>query len=288
MSRLGIEPPAAESVDRERRRGALRSMGPPSGWLRTRTSAVLLPLLGVVIGVAVWWVGVVAFDVKEVILPAPDKVLDAYNLHSEYLLDQSGVTLLRIVVGFALSIAAGVLIGLAIATSRTVERMFYPLLVAVNAIPKIALGPLLVAWLSFGEKPVLVMIFLVCFFPIVLATATGLTSTPSELAELVRSLDASRRQAFIKIRFPAALPQIFVGLKVAMPLAAIGAVVGEFLPGSDAGLGFVIQQASGVLDTALAVAAIVLLAIMTIGLFYAIVAAEHLLLPWVRETTSQR
>lgn len=258
------------------------------GRLRTRISAVALPLLGVVIAVAMWWLAVVAFEVKEVILPPPDKVLDAFNEYRGYLLEQSWVTLVRIVTGFGLSVAAGVLIGLAIASSRTVERMFYPLLVAVNAIPKIALGPLLVAWLSFGEKPVLAMIFLVCFFPIVLSTATGLTSTPSELAELVRSLDASRAQSFIKVRFPAALPQIFVGLKVGMPLAAIGAVVGEFLPGSDAGLGFVIQQASGVLDTALAVAAIVLLAIMTIGLFYAIVAAEHLLLPWVRETTSQR
>jgi len=255
---------------------------------RGRIAATLLPVLGVVVALAVWWLSVIVFDIKEIILPAPDKVLEAYNRQSDYMLEQSWITLVRILTGFAMSVVAGVLIGLAIAASRTVERMFNPLLVAVNAIPKIAIGPLLVAWLGFGHKPVLVMIFLVCFFPIVLSTATGLTTTPTDMAELVRSMDATRWQAFGKVRFPAALPQIFVGLKVGMPLAAIGAVVGEFLPGSDAGLGYVIQQTSGIGDTALAVAAIVLLAIMTIVLFYALVAAEHLLLPWVREITSQR
>ncbi len=130
--------------------------------------------------------------------------------------------------GFLLSAVAGVLIGMALAASRRVERMFAPLLVAVNAVPKIALGPLLVVSVGWGQKPILTMVFLLCFFPIVLSTATGLTTTPADLAELARSLNASWWQSFRKVRFPAALPQIFVGLKVAMPLAAIGAVIGEF------------------------------------------------------------
>jgi NitT/TauT family transport system permease protein len=122
-----------------------------------------------------------------------------------------------------------------------------------------------------------------CFFPIVLATATGLTRTPAELVELTRALSASRWQAFAKIRLPAALPQVFVGLKVAMPLAVIGALVGELF-GSTAGLGFVIQTAGA--DTALSFAAIVLLALMSIVLFYVLVAVERLLVPWIPETTA--
>lgn len=255
---------------------------------RGRISGVLLPIAGLVLGVAAWWVITVLFDVKTVILPRPDEVYEAFTRLPGYLLEQSWVTVRSILVGYGLSVVAGVVIGLAIAASSVVERMVAPLLVAVNAIPKIALGPMLVAWLGFGTQPTLMMVFLVCFFPIVLSTAAGLTSTPSDLAELVRSMDASRRQLFLKVRFPAALPQIFVGLKVAMPLASIGAVVGEFLPGSEAGLGFVIQQTSGIADTPTAMAAIVLISLLSILLYYAVLAVEHLALPWVRETTSQR
>jgi NitT/TauT family transport system permease protein len=255
---------------------------------RAPVSAVLLPVGGLAIAVAAWWVITVGFDVKTIILPRPDEVYEAFVQLPGYLLEQTWITLRSILLGYLLSVAAGVLIGLAIALSSTVERMVSPLLVAVNAIPKIALGPMLVAWLGFGTKPVLMMIFLVSFFPIVLSTATGLTSTPAALAELVRSMDATRRQAFLKVRFPSALPQIFVGLKVAMPLAAIGAVVGEFLPGAESGLGFVIQQSSGIADTPTATAAIVLISAVSILLYYGVLAIERLAVPWVRETTSQR
>jgi NitT/TauT family transport system permease protein len=165
--------------------------------------------------------------------------------------------------------------------------MFSPLLVAVNAVPKIALGPLLVVSLGWGQRPILTMVFLLSFFPIVLSTATGLTTTPADLAELARSLDASRWQAFRKVRLPAALPQIFVGLKVAMPLAAIGAVIGEFQAG-EGGLGYQIVQYSGVADSATAWAAIILVGVMSIVLYFALLLVERLALPWVRETTSAR
>ena len=151
--------------------------------------------------------------------------------------------------------------------------MFTPLLVAVNAVPKITLGPLLVVALGWGQKPILTMVFLLCFFPIVLSTATGLTTTPADLAELVRSWNASRWQAFRKVRFPAALPQIFVGLKVAMPLAAIGAVIGEFQAG-ESGLGYVITQYAGIGDTATAWAAIMLVALVSILLYSALLLSR--------------
>ncbi|MFB4278151.1 ABC transporter permease [Nonomuraea sp. MTCD27] len=243
--------------------------------------------LGVVVAAGAWALVVSAFAIPEIILPSPADVLAAFGRIPGYLLEQAAITLAETALGFALSVCCGLVIGIAIAAWRVAELMFYPLLVAFNAVPKVALAPLLVVWMGFGQQPKVVMALLVCFFPIVLSVASGLSSTPPELVDLARSLDTPRWQTFMKIRFPGALPQIFVGLKVAMPLASIGAVIGEFSAG-DAGLGFVIVQAGGSADTALAFAAIALLGVMSIALFYALVLAERLLLPWVRETTALR
>ncbi|MBQ0904873.1 ABC transporter permease [Micromonospora sp. U21] len=255
--------------------------------LRTGAGAALLPVAGLLVALAAWWLIAKLELVHPAALPPPGDVLTAFVDKPARMLEHTWDTLLEIVIGFALSAAAGVLIGLSLASSRTVERMFTPLLVAVNAVPKITLGPLLVVALGWGQKPILTMVFLLCFFPIVLSTATGLTTTPADLAELVRSWNASRWQAFRKVRFPAALPQIFVGLKVAMPLAAIGAVIGEFQAG-ESGLGYVILQYAGVGDTATAWAAIMLVALVSILLYSALVLVERIALPWVRETTSSR
>ncbi|MFC9915738.1 ABC transporter permease [Streptomyces sp. NPDC059862] len=251
------------------------------------TGAVLLPSAGLLVALGVWWFLTSVLEVVHpVVLPPPGAVLSAFTAAPAQFLEHTGDTAVETVVGFVLSSACGVLIGLSLAASRVLERMFTPLLVAVNAVPKIALGPLLVGAFGWGQKPVLIMVFLLCFFPIVLSTATGLTSTPADLAELARSLDASRWQAFRKVRLPAALPQIFVGLKVAMPLAAIGAVIGEFQAG-ESGLGYLIVQAGGVGDTATAWAAIILIGLMSILLYFALVLMERFALPWVRETTSR-
>jgi NitT/TauT family transport system permease protein len=255
--------------------------------LRARVGGALLPATGLLVAFAAWWLTARLELVHTAALPTPGSVLAAFTDKPDKMLEHTGDTLLEILIGFALSAAAGVLLGLSLAASRTVERMFTPLLVAVNAVPKITLGPLLVVALGWGQKPILTMVFLLCFFPIVLSTATGLTTTPADLAELVRSWNASWWQAFRKVRFPAALPQIFVGLKVAMPLAAIGAVIGEFQAG-ESGLGFVVTQYAGMGDTATAWAAIMLVAVVSILLYSALVVVERLALPWVRETTSTR
>ncbi|MFI7604038.1 ABC transporter permease [Micromonospora sp. NPDC049366] len=273
------EPTPAEGAPAVRVRRSAR--------LRSGAGAGLLPAVGLLVALAVWWLVARLELVHPAALPPPADVLTAFVDKPARMLEHTGDTTLEILIGFALSAVAGVLIGLSLASSRMVERMFTPLLVAVNAVPKITLGPLLVVALGWGQRPILTMVFLLCFFPIVLSTATGLTTTPADLAELVRSWNASRWQAFRKVRFPAALPQIFVGLKVAMPLAAIGAVIGEFQAG-EGGLGYVIQQYAGVGDTATAWAAIMLVALVSILLYSALVLAERLALPWVRETTSTR
>jgi NitT/TauT family transport system permease protein len=254
---------------------------------RRSPAAVLWPVIGIGVAIAVWWLATAALDIQTIILPSPPEVVDGFTRYPSLLLKATWGTTLNSVAGFLLSVVAGVAIGTAIAAWKPFERAFAPLLVAINAVPKVALAPLLVVWFGFGTKPILAMAFLVCFFPIVLSTATGLISTPADLAELARSLDASRFQTFRAFRVPSALPQIFVGLKLAMPLAVIGVAVGEMQSGgTDSGLGTIIVQTSGQGDTATAFAALVLMALVSIVLYYILVLLEWLALPWVRATTA--
>jgi NitT/TauT family transport system permease protein len=254
---------------------------------RRTASLVAWPLLGLALAIAAWWAVTAVLDIQSFILPTPAEVVSAFTaLHGE-LLKQTWSTAVSTVVGFGISVVVGALLGIAIAAWRPFERMFQPLLVAFNAVPKVALAPLVLIWFGYGRTPVLAMAFMVCFFPIVLSTATGLTSTPADLAELARSMNASWSQTFRRVRLPAALPQIFVGLKVGLPLAVIGVVVGEMQFGGT-GLGMVIVQTSGQADTASAFAAIALLSVVSIVLYYALVLLERITLPWVRATTSAR
>ncbi|MBL7253843.1 ABC transporter permease [Actinoplanes lichenicola] len=254
---------------------------------RISLSAVAWPVLGIVVTIAVWWAVVEIFDIQSIILPSPAAVAESFGTYPDLLLSTTWDTVRVTLIGFALSIVIGVALGTALAAWKPFERAFGPLLVALNAVPKVAVAPLMIAWFGFGTTPVLAMAFLLCFFPIVLSTATGLTSTPADLVELTKSLDATRVQTFLRVRVPAALPQIFVGLKLAMPLAVIGVAVGEMQSGGvDEGLGTIIVQTAGQGDTATAFAALTLMAVVSIILYYAIVAIERMALPWVRGTTA--
>lgn len=241
--------------------------------------SVLLPLLGVVLIVVIWWLAVVGFDIEKFLLPSPADVYEAFVASPQYLLQQTWVTLVETMQGFLLAIVIGVPIAMLIASSRLLEQMIYPILLAVNAAPKVAIAPLLVVWMGFGQAPKVVMVVLLCFFPIVLSTTTGLRSTPSEFIELAKSLRANPLQVFLKFRAPFALEQVFVGLKTAISLAVIGAVIAEFV-GANQGLGYLIVQSGANANTALAFVAIVLLALMSIVLFYALALLERLLIPW--------
>jgi NitT/TauT family transport system permease protein len=238
-----------------------------------------------VVAVAVWWLAIIVFDIRSFFVPSPAQIVDRSLAQPGYLLREAGTTLLETVAGFGIAVVAGLAVAVVLAASRTVERAALPLLVAVNSVPKVALAPLLLVWLGFGPKPKIAMAVLICFFPLVVAAMAGLSSTPTDLAELSRSLTASWRQSFLKIRLPWALPQIFVGLKVAMSLAPIGAVVAE-IGNPDHGLGSVIVQAMATSDTPLAFASIALLAVISVGLYYLLVAMERLALPWASEISA--
>jgi len=244
-----------------------------------------LPALGVIVTVALWWLITATLHIDPFFVPSPSDVVDAFLRTPQFLLDETWVTVRRVLIGFGIAVAGGLVIAVTLAASRTVERMTMPVLAAVNAIPKVALAPLLLVWLGFGDSPKIVMVILVSFFPVVVATMAGLTSAPGDLRELARSLKASWWQTFVKVRLPWALPQIFVGLKVATPLAIIGAVIGEVV-NPDHGLGSVITGSGASSDTPLAFAALVLLAITGVVFFYLVAAVERLLVPWARAITS--
>lgn len=244
-----------------------------------------VPAAGAVCAVGLWWLTTAVFRIRPFFLPAPPDIVGSFVRLPNYLLRETWVTLVETVVGFAIAAAGGLVVALLLAASRLVERATLPLLVAMNAVPKVALAPLLLVWLGYGPRPKIVMVVLISFFPVVVSTMAGLASTPADLGELTRALSASWWQAFVKVRLPWALPQIFVGLKVSISLAVVGAVVAE-ISSPDRGLGAVIVASGAAADTPLAFAALVLLAILGVGLFYAVAGLERLLLPWAKEITA--
>jgi NitT/TauT family transport system permease protein len=195
------------------------------------------------------------------------------------LLEEAWVTLLECIYGFLLAMGIGIPIAVVMTYSRVANLMFYPLLVASQSIPKVAIAPILLVWFGTGIESKLAMAFVIAFFPIVVDTATGLRSTSPELLELARSLQCSRLQTFFKIQLPSALPSIFSGAKIAVTLAVIGAVVGEFV-GSDKGLGYVIVSATSYWKSNLAFGAMGLLAVMAVALFGLVELVERLVCPW--------
>ena len=180
------------------------------------------------------------------------------------LVGHSMVTLYETLVGFALAIAISIPLAVAVVYSPLLQNTIYPILLALQSMPKVAIAPLLALWIGFGTLPKIVVVFLVCFFP---------------LMDLIRSLSASSLQTFVKIRFPTAMPHIFVGLKIAITFAVIGAVIGEFV-GSESGLGYLILVSTSQSRTPLAFGALVLLTIMSIVLYYGIALLERIVVPW--------
>lgn len=246
---------------------------------------VLAPTAALALALAGWWAVAAILDLGTFLLPGPTDVVKALTRHQDYLLEQTVVTLWQTLAGFGLATAAAVVTAGLLAASRLIRDALLPLLVALQAVPKVAIAPLLVVWLGFGPSSKVTMVLLLCYFPILIAALAGLTATPAELIEYSQSLSSPRWSTFVRIRVPWALPQLFTGLKVGISLALIGAVVAQ-LSHPNAGLGMVIVRANQATNTPLALAAVGLLALIGVGLFYLVVAAERLLLPWARHTTA--
>jgi NitT/TauT family transport system permease protein len=233
-------------------------------------------LIGLVV---LWEVLVQRLQIPGWLLPAPSAIAQAMLEWRSELVVHTAVTLYETLVGFALSIAISIPLAVAIVYSPLLQNTIYPLLLAMQSTPKVAIAPLLALWIGFGAAPKIIVVFLVCFFPIIVATASGLTAVPASLMDLIRSLSASQIQTFIKIRFPTAMPHIFVGLKIAITFAVIGAVIGEFV-GSENGLGYLILVSTSQSRTPLAFGALVLLTIISIVLYYGVALVERIVVPW--------
>jgi len=244
-------------------------------WWRRRSAPAVT-----VIGAIVLWEAVVGgFRLPEYLLPAPSGVLAALAAEWRYLGLHTAVTVYEILWGFLLSILIGVPLAMIIVYSPLLERAFYPLLVASQSVPKIAIGPLLIFWAGLGMFPKILVAFLLAFFPIVIDTVVGLRSVEPEMLHLARSMGAPERRIFLKIRLPNAFPNIFAGLKVAVTLAVVGAIVGEFIQ-ADRGLGYALLQANAMLNTRLSFAAILILAAIGVVLFAIVDVIERFLIPW--------
>jgi NitT/TauT family transport system permease protein len=240
---------------------------------------VALPLAAIAGLFLVWEATCRAFAIPAYIIPAPSAIWTETTANPGNVAWHTLVTSKTVILGFLVSVVVSLPLAVLLTSSPLVAAAIYPLLVLTQAIPKVALAPILVVVLGTSELPRVVVTFLVAFFPLVLSIASGLVSVPPELIELGRACRANRWTELWRIRLPYAVPFIFSGLKAAIALAVVGAVVAEFV-NADAGLGYLIQTSTAFFKVQLAWGALIILSIMGIVLFQIIVAVERIFFPW--------
>jgi len=233
-----------------------------------------------VVGFLLFWeLAVIVFRIPRYILPSLSSIIRQFIRNFDLIWEYTLVTGYETLVGFVIAVAIGVPLAMLTAFSRLLRQTFYPFAVALEMVPKIAFAPLFVTWFGFGFIPKMIIVFLVCFFPILLNGILGFTSLSQEMVYFSRSTGASQLRMFWKIRLPAALPELFVGLKGAAVNATVGATISEWI-GGDAGLGYYIQIATGQLRMDLAFAIIFMLTALGLLLFYIVQLVEKRMIPW--------
>jgi putative hydroxymethylpyrimidine transport system permease protein len=253
---------------------------------------ILLPL-AVVVGLLALWQLAASWDViadalsiEPFLVPAPSDVADSLWTDRELLAENAWVTVQEVLLGFAIALVTGSAFAIALHLSDSLRRALYPLLIASQTVPVIAIAPILVVWLGFGLGPKLAIIALICFFPITVNALDGLRSVDPELPRMMRTLDASRSQTLFRVEVPSALPFLLSGAKIAAVISVIGAVFGEW-SGADQGLGHLILVAQGQLQTARVFAAVVVLSAVAIVLFGGLALAERRLAWWRPERVAR-
>ncbi|MBS7789478.1 ABC transporter permease [Roseococcus sp. SDR] len=236
--------------------------------------------LAVLVGlILIWEAAVLFFAPPPILLPAPSAILAELWSSPRYFLRHAGFTLWTTLAGFGLSVVLGVALAVAMVASRWADRVITTILVVMNSLPKVALAPLFVIWMGTGAEPKIAIAVMLAIFSIVADVALGLRSVDPDALALARVHRATAWRILWKVRFPNALPALFVGMKVAISFALVGAIVGEFVGGS-AGLGHVILIAQGQFDTVRVFAALFVLGVIGTLLFYLVEATERLALPW--------
>ncbi len=249
--------------------------GRVAAWLRRRLGLILV----FVTLFLLWEYAVKIFGIKEYLLPPPTKIWSEFLKRWPTVLAGTWVTVSEIIGGYLLAVVVSIPLALAVVRWRFVEESVYPLVVFLQIIPKIAIAPLFIIWFGFGFGPKLLIVFLLCFFPIVVASVAGFKSVDPDVMDFARTTGAKGLKMFLKIRLPQALPEIFTGLKVGAALSATAAVVAEFVA-SDRGLGYLLQQYNGNLETPMVFAIIVLLSLIGLAIYYLVELIERLVIPW--------
>jgi NitT/TauT family transport system permease protein len=241
----------------------------------------LLPPLTFLVVVGGWWAAVRAFKIPAYLLPGPGEIFSRLVVDYPMLWTHSKITLTEIVLGFALTVVAAIPLGLVIALSLVAKQVLYPPIMLLQLVPKIAVAPLFLVWLGFGMESKVLLTMLMTFFPLLIASISGFQILDTRLLYLTRSMGASTWQTFRYLRFPAALPVIFSGLKTSATIAATAAIVAEFV-GSNQGLGYVLLRGTSTMDIELTFAVLVVLTLIGIVINYAVEFAEWAMTPWQR------
>ena len=238
------------------------------------------PAAALLLGLLALWEGFAYLEaVPRWILPGPLDILRAGLDAAPIMWPHIWQSLLETWLGLAMALVGGLALALVLDLSTLLRRAIYPLLVVSQTIPIMALAPLLIIWFGYGTLPKALVVFLVCFFPIAVNTADGLTGTDPEVMALFRSMGATRWQTFARLRAPNAMPAFFTGLKVAVTYSLVGAIIGEWV-GASKGLGVFMIRASNSFLTARVFAAIAVTAILSVSMFLVVTAIERLALPW--------
>lgn len=247
---------------------------------------VVLPVLTFVAFVVAWEVLVHVARYPEYILPRPTAIAArlAETIQTGLLWSHVWATLAETVLGFAIGSGAGIAIGLLISRSAVLERMLSPYLIASQAMPKIALAPLVIIWFGFGLTSKVIIAALICFFPLLVNTVTGIRAVPRKKIELMRSLSATPAQTFAKVEWPSCLPYVFAGLKVSSVLAVVGAIVGEYI-GARAGLGYLINASGAGMDVVMIFVALFAITVLGMAMYFAIILVERRCLRWTTGVT---
>jgi len=268
--------PSADAFQSIQRRGRSKRAR-----LVRRAAWNLLPPLTFVGMVALWWGAVVVFKIPAYLLPGPGAVFSRIVSDAPMLWNHAQVTLVEIVLGFALTIVTSIPLGLLIALSALAKQIVYPPIMLMQLVPKIAVAPLFLVWLGFGLESKVLLTILMTFFPLLLASISGFMILDDRLLYLTKSMGASKWDTFRYLRFPAALPVIFSGIKTSATIAATAAIVAEFV-GANKGLGYVLLRGTSTMDIELVFAVLVVLTVVGIAINYIVEFCEWAMTPWQR------
>jgi NitT/TauT family transport system permease protein len=233
-----------------------------------------MPWLVMIAAIVLWELGCIVFSVPEFILPRPSRIIEVLISSAYPIWFHASLTLVTTLLGFALSVFFGVVLGVAVGSSRLIYRGFYPLLVGFNSVPKVAIVPVLVVWFGIGEIPAVLTAFLMSFFPIAVNVATGLATVEPELEDVLRVLGAKKRDVLFKVGLPRSMPYFFASLKIAVTLAFVGSVISESIA-SSRGIGTLMVRAASDFRISLVFAGLIVTAAMGIIMYVAFAVLEN-------------